>query len=146
MTVIDVHAHLVPPDAINTLADRGRDFGIDLMTAGYRFVEYDALTAVWMEIPADDTLRLRELPEDVEFELFLEGKKILLDDDPATFDDPEKRANRFAGEIYAPHLLIYSSGDATPFELRILRGKDDQEIILQGDALGSVRIVNPDEV
>ncbi len=31
MTVIDVHAHLVPPDAINTLADRGRDFGIDLI-------------------------------------------------------------------------------------------------------------------
>lgn len=31
MTVIDVHAHLVPPDVIETLADRGRDFGIDLV-------------------------------------------------------------------------------------------------------------------
>ena len=31
MTVIDVHAHLVPPDVIDTLAGRGKDFGIDLV-------------------------------------------------------------------------------------------------------------------
>ena len=31
MTVIDVHAHLVPASAIDTLADRGRDFGIQLI-------------------------------------------------------------------------------------------------------------------
>ena len=31
MTVIDIHAHLVPPNAINKLADRGREFGIDLI-------------------------------------------------------------------------------------------------------------------
>jgi aminocarboxymuconate-semialdehyde decarboxylase len=31
MKVIDVHAHLVPPDVIETLADRGRDFGIDMV-------------------------------------------------------------------------------------------------------------------
>ncbi len=31
MTVIDVHAHFVPPDVLETLNDRGRDFGIDLV-------------------------------------------------------------------------------------------------------------------
>lgn len=31
MTVIDVHAHMVPPDVVDTLAARGRDFGIDLV-------------------------------------------------------------------------------------------------------------------
>lgn len=31
MTVIDVHAHMVPPDVVDTLATRGRDFGIDLI-------------------------------------------------------------------------------------------------------------------
>ena len=31
MTVIDVHAHFVPPEVIDTLAVRGRDFGIDLI-------------------------------------------------------------------------------------------------------------------
>lgn len=31
MTVIDAHAHFVPPDILETLAARGRDFGIDLV-------------------------------------------------------------------------------------------------------------------
>ena len=31
MTVINTHAHLVSPDLIDVLADRGRDFGIDLV-------------------------------------------------------------------------------------------------------------------
>lgn len=31
MTVIDVHAHMVPPDVVDTLAARGKDFGIDLV-------------------------------------------------------------------------------------------------------------------
>ena len=124
---------------------QGREFGIELMTAGYRFVEYDALTAQWADVPGDDTLRLRALPEEVEFELFLEGKRILLDDDPATFDDPKTRATRSATEIYAPHLLIYSSGDTTPFDLHILRDYDDLNIALRGDALGTIEVVNPDE-
>jgi hypothetical protein len=42
-------------------------------------------------------------------------------------------------------LLIYSSGDATPFELHVLRNQSDQNIVIRGDALGSLEIVNPDE-
>ncbi len=126
-------------------AMQGREFGIELMTTGYRFVEYDALTAQWADVPGDDTLRLRALPEEVEFELYLEGKRILLDDDPAEFDDPETRTTRAATEIYAPHLLIFSSGDVTPFELRLLRTYDDLSLVVRGDALGAVEIVNPDE-
>jgi general secretion pathway protein H len=124
---------------------QSREFGIELMTAGYRFVEYDAISGQWADVPGDDTLRLRALPEAVEFELYLEGKRILLDNDPAAFDDPEKRATRAASQIYSPHLMIYSSGDATPFELRILRTYGDQNVLLRGDALGMVEVVDPDE-
>jgi general secretion pathway protein H len=124
---------------------QGREFGIELMTAGYRFVEYDALTGQWADIPGDDTLRLRGLPEDVEFELFLEDRRILLDDDPAPFDDPKESSMRAATDVYAPHLLVFSSGDATPFELHIWRSFDDSRVILRGDALGAVENVNPDE-
>ena len=124
---------------------QAREFGIELMTSGYRFVEYDALGAQWADVPGDEILRLRALPDDVEFELFLEDKRILLDDDPATFDDPESRATRTATDVYAPHLLIYSSGDTVPFELHILRAYDDQKIIIRGNALGEVAVVGPDE-
>ena len=124
---------------------QSREFGIELMTAGYRFVEYDALSGQWADVPGDDTLRLRALPEDVEFELYLEDKRVLLDNDPAEFDDPDKQVTRAASQNYSPHLMIYSSGDATPFELRILRAHGDQNVLIRGDALGMVEIVDPDE-
>lgn len=124
---------------------QSREFGIEVMTGGYRFVEYDTLAGQWTDIPGDDTLRLRTLPEDVEFELYLEDKRIVLDDDPAEFDDPDKQLIRASSKNYSPHLLIYSSGDATPFELHVLRKQSDQNIIIRGDALGSLEIVNPDE-
>jgi len=126
-------------------AMQGREFGIELMTTGYRFVEYDALTGQWADVPGDETLRLRALPEELEFELFLEDKRIQLENDPATFDDPEETSGRSATDVYSPHLLVYSSGDATPFELHIWRRYDDSRVALRGDALGAVEIVKPDE-
>lgn len=122
---------------------QGREFGIEVMTAGYRFVEYDAYTEQWAEVFGDDTLRLRSLPDEIKFKLYLEGKMILLDDDPATFENPGKA--QAATDIYVPHLLIYSSGDATPFELHVVREYDNVDIVLRGDALGTLKIVKPDE-
>ena len=124
---------------------QGREFAIEFMTTSYRFVEYDAFGGRWADVPDDDTLRLRNLPDDAEFELFLEGKRILLAEKPAQFEDPEEKSSSMTSKPYSPHLLIYSSGDATPFELQIVRSFDDQRVILRGDALGAIEIVNPDE-
>jgi general secretion pathway protein H len=131
--------------ALDEAAMQGREFGVEVLTAGYRFVEYDALSAQWSDVPGDDTLRLRSLPDELEFELYLEDKRILLDDDPAEFDDPEERRMRAATDIYSPHLLIYSSGDTNPFELHVYRPNDNARVVLRGDALGTVEIVHPDE-
>ena len=124
---------------------QGREFGIEFMTSSYRFVEYDVFSGQWAEVPGDDTLRLRALPDGVEFELFLEDKRVALDEEPAEFEDPEENLVRDSSKTYAPHLLIYSSGDATPFELHVWRVFDDRRVILRGDALGAVEVVNPDE-
>lgn len=117
---------------------QGREFALEFMKSSYRFVEYDALTGQWNEIPGDDTLRLRSLPEDVEFELYLEDKSVLLDNDPMSFGDDEDDFSRNATDTYAPHLLMYSSGDTTPFELHIVRRYDNQLFIVRGDALGGI--------
>lgn len=126
---------------------QGREFGIEIMKASYRFVEYDVYGARWAEVPGDQTLRLRGLPDNVELQLFLEDKQIVLSDDPAEIEDPEdeEEDTRGDGEDYAPHLLIYSSGDTTPFELHIWRAFDDERVILRGDALGLVEIVAQDD-
>lgn len=117
---------------------QGREFAVEFMTSSYRFVEYDALTGLWNDIPGDDTLRLRTLSEDLEFELYLEEKRVLLKDDPMSFEEEEEGLVRSNTEVYAPHLLVFSSGDTTPFELHIWRRFDDERFIVRGDALGAI--------
>ena len=55
---------------------QGREFGLEIMTSAYRFVEFDPLTRQWMEVPGDELYRLRELPEGIEFELYIDDKRI----------------------------------------------------------------------
>lgn len=123
---------------------QGREFGVELLHSGYRFVEYDPDAAQWADILGDDTLRLRSLPEGLEFDLYLEDKRVLLDDDAANIEDVTENQNTLVTRTYAPHLLIYSSGDTTPFDLVLHRPIDDLRIEIRGDALGGVEIVDPD--
>ena len=126
---------------------QGREFGIEIMMTGYRYVEYDPFGGQWAEVPFDETFRARELPEDVEFQLFIEDKRIDLDNAPANFGEPDDPDD---DNDYVPHLLVYSSGDVTPFELHIWRRSknarnDDPRVVMRGDALGTIRIIGPDE-
>lgn len=124
---------------------QGREFGLELMVDAYRFVEYDPLTDLWGDLIGDDTLRMRQLPEDVEFDLFLEGQRVLLEFEPAEFDDPDKADLRGITENYAPHILLFSSGDATPFELHILRAANNEAVVLESDAFGDVKFASDED-
>ena len=121
---------------------QGREFGLEFMNGAYRFVEYDPLTERWVEIVDDDMFRLRRLPDDVEFELTLEGRKVQLEDEPARIDDPGKKKDSMRDsdltQRYEPHVMIFSSGDATPFELAIRRMNTDQSVMLEGDVTGAI--------
>jgi general secretion pathway protein H len=122
---------------------QGREFGLEFMQGGYRFVEYDPITLQWGEIIGDDTLRLRELPEELELELFIEDRRVALKTDPERMDSDEE--DRPGVRAYAPHVLIYSSGDMSPFELHFLRRVDDSRVAVQGDFAGNLEIVSPED-
>lgn len=119
---------------------QGREFGLEFMQGSYRFVELDPFTGQWIEI-VDDTLRMRELPEELELDLFIEDRRVLLDPDPASTDEDERDV-----EAYAPHVLIFSSGDMTPFELHFLRGIDDTTVAIRGDLAGSIEFVGDEDL
>ena len=90
---------------IETIQDeavlQGREFGIEFMVSSYRFVEFDPLVRQWSEIPGDDLYRLRRLPEGLEFELFIDDRRVDLEHDPDRLDDP--KAPRAAGaDPYRP--------------------------------------------
>ncbi|MEM9209746.1 MAG: hypothetical protein AAGA61_10895, partial [Pseudomonadota bacterium] len=111
----------------------------------YRFVEYDPFFDTWAEIVGDETLRPRRLPEDFEFELLVEDKRIELTDVVADTgdgnkDDDEARRDSPLLNRYAPHTMILSSGDLSPFEIRIIRLTDDAEALLRVLPSGEIRV------
>jgi general secretion pathway protein H len=125
---------------------QGREFGLEFMVDAYRFVEYDPFNSRWVEILGDDLFRLRRLPEGVEFDLLLEDKRVALNFEPADIEDPDADSTvRRTTPDYAPHVLIYSSGDVTPFELAVTRRSNQQSIVLEGDFAGTIEVASDEE-
>ena len=124
---------------------QGREFGLEIMLDSFRFVEFDPYADQWRAIVGDATMRLRQLPEDVEFDLLLDDRHVELEVDPAEFGTDDDQTDRDPREVYTPHLFIFSSGDMSPFELHITRLYDRKEIILRRDLVGEYEIVANDE-
>lgn len=123
---------------------QGRDFGIEILRRGYSFVEYDPFTDRWVNIVGDEVLRQRTLPEDFDFELFVEDRRITLAEQAAEIqndeDEDEDEKDRVNGSVYAPHALLLSSGDLSPIKLTLRRLSDDAELQLRIMPNGEVRI------
>lgn len=84
-----------------------REYGLRAGTTGYAFVAYEPRSGEWV-LPADDSLRARELPEGLTLRLVVEGRPIVLREQ----DGP-------AGLV--PQVGIASSGGFTSFELTLER-------------------------
>jgi len=121
---------------------QGRDFGIEFLLGSYRFVEYDPYSGQWLVIIDEDLLRARQMPEEYELSLFLEDKAILLEENPLELAAEADEDASSELKNYAPHVLIFSSGDMTPFELHINRASDQVSIAMQGDLLGNLEFLS----
>jgi general secretion pathway protein H len=126
---------------------QGRDYGLELMQSGYRFVEHDPLLNQWHELIGDDFLRARQLGENMEFELFIEDRRVLLDTEAAEIerDEDQQEDDTDLTDDYLPHILIMSSGDVSPFELRLSRLTDRAELTLTMSAAGELEILDDDQ-
>lgn len=124
---------------------QGREFGVELMRSSYRFVELEPLTRQWVEVQGDDLLRMRQLPDGMEFDLYVEEKPVILEFDPGELEDPDDEDMGGRIENFEPHLFLFSSGEATAFELRLRRDALDQELVLRGDILGDIELPDTDE-
>lgn len=124
---------------------QGREFGLEIMRSSYRFVEFDPLQRRWADAPADDIFRARQLPENVEFDLRLEEKSVQLKLDAVDLSESEKDRERDSRKDYAPHVLIFSSGDTTPFQLRLIDTQHDHMVILAGDITGKIDVLTESE-
>jgi general secretion pathway protein H len=123
---------------------QGREFGLEVMLSSYRFVEFDPLARQWVEPPFDDLYELRELPEGIEIELFIDDKRIDLERQPKRLDDPDKKMSSTV-QTFEPHLFVFASGDATIFEIHFWRRQTDYRAILRGDVFGNLELGAADE-
>lgn len=124
---------------------QGRDFGLEVLGGGYRFVELDPLVDQWFEVTGDDLMAAKTLEEGTEFELFIEDHRVLLQAEAKETEKKEEDGKRDLTDDYLPHILILSSGDVTPFELRILRDIDRSEVVLTMSLAGELEIITGDE-
>lgn len=128
---------------------QGRDFGIEFIRQGYRFVEYDPFFDTWTEVIGDEVLRPRRLPDDFEFSLIVEDKRVELAEQAAETDsndddDDDPRGSPLL-ERYAPHAMILSNGDLSPFDVTIIRRSDEEREVVSVLPSGQLRIGEEDD-
>lgn len=115
------------------------EYGLRCDRRGYQFVMYDSRQALWAEDPLDDSLRARTLPAGLGIALSVENKAIAL---PAGTDPdrPHRRDASVKGSLpdLTPQLMLYSSGDLTPFKLTIERTGTGRSTVVSSGAQGKV--------
>lgn len=115
---------------------QGRDFGVEFLDDGYRFLSWDPDAQLWSVVDDEATLRRRTLPESLEIALAVDGREVVIDSGRRGMDRPQ--------DELAPHVAIFSSGEFTPFELFLVTGFVADAWVLRGDMRGGLELVEPD--
>jgi general secretion pathway protein H len=112
-----------------------RDYGFRISNRGYSFVVFDVLANQWRPAEEDDALRERPFPDGIETEVVVEGRKIVLETKKKDVDD------------YMPHVLIFSNGDISSFEVILQRDQAVEERArIYSDESGNVNLLQPGQV
>lgn len=120
---------------------QGRDFGVEFIRQGYRFVEFDPIFERWGEILGDEVLRQRKLPVDMELELLIEDRRIELADEPAVTQAGDEEDDSPLLERFAPHGMLLSSGDLSPLKIDVVRLTDQATVRINIDVDNTIKIV-----
>ncbi len=102
-----------------------REFGLLCGEHGYEFLTYDPRRAMWVSADADDAMRTRKLPQGLDLKLVIEGRDVVLRR-PADAKDK------------TPHVMIFSNGDLTSFQLTLEREGGLRSVTLVSDDTGKI--------
>lgn len=91
------------------------DTGMFLTATGYEFLRYDGRRNLWVPMPEDKLYAKRELPEGLRFRIWLDSREIVLKPTAPDREDPDN------SKKFPPQIMVLSSGDIMPFEMRIER-------------------------
>jgi general secretion pathway protein H len=108
----------------------GRDFGIYFSTTRYEVLTYVMRRQRWESVEDDRLYAVHELPAGVTARLEIEGKPIQFAEDKP-------------GQLHQPQVLLYSSGDASPYALAFSREGGDTNWSVVADADGTLTVTRP---
>jgi general secretion pathway protein H len=108
----------------------GRDFGIRFSAARYEVLTYAARRQRWESVEDDRLYAAYDLPAGVAVRLEIEGKPIQF-----SADKP--------GLERVPQVLLYSSGDVSPYRLSFSREGNEGAWSVAGEADGTLTVTHP---
>lgn len=125
---------------------QSRELGVKLWQNGYRFWAWDKENG-WLPLQGDDDFKPHLTIEDAEISLTINGQPIPLDivpvkGFPAVLAKPNPDVTPAAPDFRQniPHILLFSSGEATTFELAFRHPDSYTHWKLNGDVIGSLKI------
>lgn len=124
---------------------QGRELGLTFYRSEYEFSTYDPEQARWVALAGSaGPLTGRRLPPEAVLEVEIEGRMVKLADEKppplepreATEDDdePERGTGK---DDNAPQVFIFSSGDVTPFTIRLRPGIGQPGVTLDVSETGT---------
>jgi general secretion pathway protein H len=108
----------------------GRDFGIRFSANRYEVLAYAVRRERWESLPDDRLYAAYGLPAGIGVRLEIEGKPIQF-----TEDKP--------GTEHVPQVLLFSSGDVSPYRLSFSREGSEDSWSVAGDADGTLKVTRP---
>ncbi len=136
---------------------QSQDYGLRFFAGGYEFYLFDHGNQMWRPIENDRIFKVRELDR-MTLELQVEGRDVVLDleREVPTLENTEEAAAGAEDEnaddedeplFPDPQVVIFSSGEFTPFELTILNEAEPFEpgIVLEVEFAGIVEETGDDE-
>jgi general secretion pathway protein H len=138
---------------------QGKDLGLLIERDGYLFMRFNYSSNTWQELTGDDLTDYRKLPDGLQMRLWLEGREVIVKShnenqlllaQSSSSASSQSAVNgpldNAAVNTVVPQIALLSSGDLSPFELRIQREGSDFAWKLTGKADSTVDIaaVNPE--
>lgn len=114
------------------------EFGLLCNDTMYEFLTFDPRRSVWRSVDEDDVLRLRKLPDGLKLRLVVEGRPVILKtaEDQAREDKNKDKDQREKDRV--PHIMLFSNGDLTPFELTLERPDAGRSISMGSTDAGKI--------
>ncbi len=114
------------------------EFGLFCNDSMYEFLTFDPRRAVWRSVDEDDVLRQRKLPDGLKVRLYVEGRQIILKtaEDQAREEKSKDKDQREKDRV--PHIMLFSNGDLTPFQLTFEREGAGRSISMASNDEGKI--------